>query len=175
MPFGATSATGWPPWSKPIAPTLVFVNTRRLASGFPLPGGATGIWATMLWQRTTEVCREIRLLSAEDRLKTGPCAWLWRPSFGAWHRCRHSRSRLLLSDRFAPFHRDLSATHRPGRALDSCDPQRPALCPRDELIRMCRVNPGVRGGVLDCIGVPPAPLDVLAQQIVAAARVAVLG
>lgn len=40
---------------------------------------------------------------------------------------------------------------------------------RDELIECAALIRAIRGGVLDCIEVPPAPLDVLAQQIVAAA------
>ena len=152
--------------------TLVFVNTRRLCErvGASHVGSARG-------RGGAGAPRQSIATVAPDCGVTpqgGPAA------SGGRHRLTRARDRhrdrgLGVSDRVAPLDRGHTAAGRPvgppGRHA-----RRPPMCPRDgffattrdELIECAALVHAMRHGRLDRLVIPVWPVDVLAQQLVAA-------
>ena len=146
--------------------TLVFVNTRRMAERL----------ARHLSDRLGEdavtahhgsLSKEKRL-DAETRLKSGTAQGARRDRVArARHRHRPRRSRL--PDRIAASHRDAPAARRPIRPHGRRHAEG-AACSRSRAtisIECAALLRSIRRGELDAIVAHDAPLDVLAQQVVA--------
>ena len=104
----------------------------------------------------------------EQRLKYGRAEGGRRDGVaGTGHRRRLHRPRR--ADRFAAVDRHVPAADRPVGALrwDSIPKGRLFALTRDELLECMALMRAVKAGRLDAIPIPEAPLDVLAQQIVA--------
>ena len=145
--------------------TLVFVNTRRMAERISYVCGNTG--------RRSAVASHHGSLSREIRLCRGRTAQKGRAQSdrrhrvaGAGHRYRLHRSGV--PDRFAAFDRDVSAARRPLRPPLGRHSQGPAFC-ADARRTAGKLGdcPRRAPGRLDRVEIPLAPLDILAQQIVA--------
>ena len=110
--------------------------------------------------------RKLRL-AAENKLKDGRTARAGGDSFaGAGHRYRQCRSGL--PDRLDAI--DLGGLQRIGRAghwRGAVPKGRIFVTTRDELLECAALVRAVRQGDLDRLAIPEAPLDILAQQIVA--------
>jgi ATP-dependent Lhr-like helicase len=150
--------------------TLVFVNTRRLAERVShyLEERLQDLGPDAVAAHHGSLSRQIRL-SAEDRLKTG-------------------KTRVVIATASLELGIDVgtvdlvcqigspraiaTALQRIGRAghwIKAIPKGRLFAMTRDELLECAALVRAIRQGTLDRITVPPAPLDILAQQIVAAA------
>ncbi len=150
--------------------TLVFVNTRRLAErvAYHLEERLQHLGAQVVAAHHGSLSRQIRL-SAEERLKTG-------------------RTRVVVATASLELGIDVgtvdlvcqigspraiaTALQRIGRSghwIKAVPKGRLFATTRDELIECAALVRAIRSGALDRLDVPTAPLDILAQQIVAAA------
>ncbi|TKB63151.1 MAG: DEAD/DEAH box helicase, partial [Nitrospira sp.] len=149
--------------------TLVFVNTRRLAERVShyLEERLHDLGADVVAAHHGSLSRQIRL-TAEERLKTG-------------------KTRVVIATASLELGIDVgtvdlvcqigspraiaTALQRIGRAghwIHAIPKGRLFAMTRDELLECGALVRAIRQGTLDQITVPPAPLDILAQQIVAA-------
>ncbi len=150
--------------------TLVFVNTRRLAERVShyLEERLRHLGEDVVAAHHGSLSREIRL-SAEDRLKTGAARVVVATAslelgidVGTVDLvCQIGSPRSIATG--------LQRIGRAGHWIHAIPKGRLFATTRDELIECAALIRAIKGGVLDHIEVPPAPLDVLAQQIVAAA------
>ncbi len=150
--------------------TLVFVNTRRLAERVShyLEERLRHLGEGVVAAHHGSLSREIRL-SAEDRLKTGAVRVVVATAslelgidVGTVDLvCQIGSPRSIATC--------LQRIGRAGHWVHAIPKGRLFATTRDELIECAALIRAIRAGVLDHIDVPPAPLDVLAQQIVAAA------
>jgi ATP-dependent Lhr-like helicase len=150
--------------------TLVFVNTRRLAErvAHSLEERLQHLGAQVVAAHHGSLSRQIRL-SAEERLKAG-------------------RTRVVVATASLELGIDVgtvdlvcqigspraiaTAVQRVGRSghwIKAVPKGRLFATTRDELIECAALVRAIRRGALDRLDVPTAPLDILAQQIVAAA------
>ncbi len=150
--------------------TLVFVNTRRLAERVShyLEERIVDLGPDAVGAHHGSLSRQIRL-SAEERLKSG-------------------KSRVVVATASLELGIDVgtidlvcqigspraiaTALQRIGRAghwIKAIPKGRLFATTRDELLECAALVRAIKNGTLDRIEVPPAPLDILAQQIVAAA------
>jgi ATP-dependent Lhr-like helicase len=150
--------------------TLVFVNTRRLAErvAHALEERLQHLGAQVVAAHHGSLSRQIRL-AAEERLKTG-------------------RTRVVVATASLELGIDVgtvdlvcqigspraiaTAVQRVGRSghwINAVPKGRLFATTRDELIECAALVRAIRRGALDRLDVPAAPLDILAQQIVAAA------
>ncbi|MGH7165637.1 MAG: DEAD/DEAH box helicase, partial [Nitrospiraceae bacterium] len=147
--------------------TLVFVNTRRLAERV----------AHHLEKRLGEqvvathhgsLSRQLRL-SAEERLKRGQTRVVVATAslelgidVGTVDLvCQIGSPRAITTC--------LQRVGRSGHWIGAMPKGRLFATTRDELIECAALVRAIRSGILDRVEVPPAPLDILAQQVVAAA------
>ncbi len=149
--------------------TLVFVNTRRLAERVShyLEERLKDLGPDVVAAHHGSLSRQLRL-SAEERLKTG-------------------KTRVVIATASLELGIDVgtvdlvcqigspraiaTALQRIGRAghwIHAIPKGRLFAMTRDELLECAALVRAIRQGTLDQITVPPAPLDILAQQIVAA-------
>ena len=150
--------------------TLVFVNTRRLAERVShyLEDRLRHLGDGIVAAHHGSLSREIRL-AAEDRLKTGAVRVVVATAslelgidVGTVDLvCQIGSPRSIATC--------LQRVGRAGHWVHAIPKGRLFATTRDELIECAALIRSIRAGVLDHIEVPPAPLDVLAQQIVAAA------
>ena len=163
---GARSSTGSPGTSREHRTTLVFVNTRRLAERL----------AHLLAERLGEErvaahhgsLSKDRRLKLEERLRAGDLKALVATAslelgidIGPVDLvCQIGSPRSL-----ATF---LQRVGRSGHARGATPKGRLYPTTRDELVECAALLRGVRAGRLDRVLPPVAPLDILAQQIVAA-------
>lgn len=150
--------------------TLVFVNTRRLAERVShyLEERLQDLGPDMVAAHHGSLSRQIRL-HAEERLKTG-------------------KTRVVIATASLELGIDVgtvdlvcqigspraiaTALQRIGRAghwITAIPKGRLFAMTRDELLECAALVRAIRAGTLDRIEIPPAPLDILSQQIVAAA------
>ena len=150
--------------------TLVFVNTRRLAErvSHNLEERLRHLGDEVVAAHHGSLSRQIRL-SAEDRLKTGSLRVVVATAslelgidVGAVDlACQIGSPRSIATC--------LQRMGRAGHWVHAIPKGRLFATTRDELIECAALIRSIRAGVLDHIEVPSAPLDVLSQQIVAAA------
>ncbi|MDR4479380.1 MAG: DEAD/DEAH box helicase [Nitrospira sp.] len=150
--------------------TLVFVNTRRLAERVShyLEERLRHLGEGVVAAHHGSLSRKIRL-SAEDRLKTGVVRVVVATAslelgidVGTVDLvCQIGSPRSIATG--------LQRIGRAGHWIQAIPKGRLFATTRDELIECAALIRSIRAGVLDRIDVPSAPLDVLAQQIVAAA------
>lgn len=146
--------------------TLVFVNTRRLAErvAFRL---TEQLGEEAVASHHGSLSREIRL-DAEQRLKTGKLKAIVATAslemgidIGYIDLvCQVGSPRAI-----ATF---LQRVGRSGHAVGALPKGRMFPLTRDELLECMALVRAVRQGILDRIEIPEAPLDILAQQVVAA-------
>ncbi len=147
--------------------TLIFVNTRRLAErvAYHL---AERFEDDSIAAHHGSLSRDIRL-KAEERLKTGELKAVVATAslelgidIGSVDLvCQLGSTRLISLA--------LQRIGRSGRWKGSIPKGRIFATTRDELLECAALVRAIRKGQLDRIRIPPAPLDILAQQIVAAA------
>ncbi|MFO0731055.1 MAG: DEAD/DEAH box helicase [Nitrospiraceae bacterium] len=150
--------------------TLVFVNTRRLAERVShyLEDRLKHLGDGVVAAHHGSLSRQIRL-SAEDRLKAGAARVVVATAslelgidVGTVDLvCQIGSPRAIATC--------LQRVGRAGHWIHAVPKGRLFATTRDELIECAALIRAMRAGLLDRISVPPAPLDVLAQQIVAAA------
>ncbi len=150
--------------------TLVFVNTRRLAErvSHHLEDRLKDLGAEVVAAHHGSLSRHIRL-SAEERLKTGNTRVVVATAslelgidVGTVDLvCQIGSPRAIATG--------LQRIGRSGHWIKAIPKGRLFATTRDELLECAALVRAIRLGRLDCIDVPPAPLDILAQQIVAAA------
>ena len=149
--------------------TLVFVNTRRLAERVShyMEERLRDLGSDIVAAHHGSLSRQIRL-SAEERLKTG-------------------KTRVVIATASLELGIDVgtvdlvcqigspraiaTALQRIGRAghwIHAIPKGRLFAMTRDELLECAALVRAIRRGTLDRMTVPPAPLDMLAQQLVAA-------
>jgi len=150
--------------------TLVFVNTRRLAERVShfLEERLVDLGADAVAAHHGSLSRQIRL-SAEERLKSGKTRVVVATAslelgidIGAVDLvCQIGSPRAIATC--------LQRVGRAGHWIKAIPKGRLFAMTRDDLLECAALMRAIRTGVLDRISVPPAPLDILAQQIVAAA------
>ncbi len=150
--------------------TLVFVNTRRLAErvSHSLEERLRDLGADVVAAHHGSLSRQIRL-SAEERLKSGKTRVVVATAslelgidIGAVDLvCQIGSPRAIATC--------LQRVGRAGHWVKAIPKGRLFAMTRDDLLECAALMRAIRTGVLDCIAVPPAPLDILAQQLVAAA------
>jgi len=150
--------------------TLVFVNTRRLAERVShfLEERLVDLGADAVAAHHGSLSRQIRL-SAEERLKSGKTRVVVATAslelgidIGAVDLvCQIGSPRAIATC--------LQRVGRAGHWIKAIPKGRLFAMTRDDLIECAALMRAIRTGALDRIAVPPAPLDILAQQIVAAA------
>jgi len=150
--------------------TLVFVNTRRLAErvSHSLEERLRDLGADVVAAHHGSLSRQIRL-SAEERLKRGKTRVVVATAslelgidIGAVDLvCQIGSPRAIATC--------LQRVGRAGHWIKAIPKGRLFAMTRDDLLECAALMRAIRTGVLDRIAVPPAPLDILAQQIVAAA------
>jgi ATP-dependent Lhr-like helicase len=150
--------------------TLVFVNTRRLAERVShyLEERLRHLGAGVVAAHHGSLSRQIRL-SAEDRLKQGSLRVVVATAslelgidVGTVDlACQIGSPRSIATC--------LQRMGRAGHWVHATPKGRLFATTRDELIECAALVRSIRAGLLDRIEVPSAPLDVLSQQIVAAA------
>jgi len=146
--------------------TLVFVNTRRLAER-ATRHLAERLGETRVASHHGSLSREQRLAS-EQRLKSGQLAALVATSsleLGIDIGTVDLVCQLASTRSISTF---LQRVGRAGHRLGAVPKGRIFPTSRDELVETAALCDAVRRGELDRLIMPPAPLDVLAQQIVAA-------
>ncbi|MFQ5992975.1 MAG: DEAD/DEAH box helicase, partial [Nitrospiraceae bacterium] len=151
--------------------TLVFVNTRRLAERVAHHLGERlreSLGAQVVAAHHGSLSRQIRL-SAEERLKQGQTRVVVATAslelgidVGAVDLvCQIGSPRTIATC--------LQRIGRAGHRISAMPKGRLFATTRDELLECAALVRAMRAGTLDHIQVPPAPLDILAQQIVASA------
>ena len=146
--------------------TLVFMNTRRLvervAHQLELRMGAEAVVAHHgSMSRETRHLAEERLKSGEAKVCVATASLELGIDVGAVDlvcQVGSPRSIGLLLQRVG----------RSGHSLGAMPKGRLFPLTRDELLECIALLRGIRGGNLDSLAIPPWPLDVLSQQIVAA-------
>ena len=146
--------------------TLVFVNTRKMAER--IAGELTKILGTeAVTSHHGSLSRE-RRLDAEERLKSGKLRALVATAsleLGIDIGDVDLAIQIGATRSIATF---LQRVGRAGHALERVPKGRLFPLTLDELVEGAAVLRAIAGGVLDRTPIPPAPLDILAQQIVAA-------
>ncbi len=150
--------------------TLVFVNTRRLAErvSHHLEERLRDLGADVVAAHHGSLSRQMRL-SAETRLKSGKTRVVVATAslelgidIGAVDLvCQIGSPRAIATC--------LQRVGRAGHWIKAIPKGRLFAMTRDDLLECAALMRAIRTGVLDRIAVPPAPLDILAQQMVAAA------
>lgn len=150
--------------------TLVFVNTRRLAERVShyLEERLSDLGPEVVAAHHGSLSRQIRL-SAEERLKTGKTRVVIATAslelgidVGTVDLvCQIGSPRAIATG--------LQRIGRAGHWIKAIPKGRLFAMTRDELLECAALVRAIRQGVLDHIEIPPAPLDILSQQIVAAA------
>ncbi len=150
--------------------TLVFVNTRRLAERVShyLEERLQDLGFGAVAAHHGSLSRQIRL-SAEERLKTGKTRVVIATAslelgidVGTVDLvCQIGSPRAIATG--------LQRIGRAGHWVKAIPKGRIFAMTRDELVECAALVRAIRRGTLDQITIPPAPLDILAQQIVAAA------
>ena len=150
--------------------TLVFVNTRRLAErvSHHLEERLQDLGADVVAAHHGSLSRQIRL-SAEERLKSGKTRVVVATAslelgidVGTVDLvCQIGSPRSIATS--------LQRVGRAGHWIHAIPKGRLFATTRDELLECAALVRAMKGGQLDHIVVPPEPLDILAQQIVAAA------
>ena len=150
--------------------TLVFVNTRRLAERVShfLEERLVDLGADAVAAHHGSLSRQTRL-SAEERLKSGKTRVVVATAslelgidIGAVDLvCQIGSPRAIATC--------LQRVGRAGHWIKAIPKGRLFAMTRDDLLECAALMRAIRTGVLDRIAVPPAPLDILAQQLVAAA------
>ncbi len=150
--------------------TLVFVNTRRLAERVShyLEERLQDLGPDVVAAHHGSLSRQIRL-SAEERLKTGKTRVVIATAslelgidVGTVDLvCQIGSPRAISTG--------LQRIGRAGHWITAIPKGRLFAMTRDELLECAALVRAIRAGTLDRIEVPIAPLDILAQQIVAAA------
>jgi ATP-dependent Lhr-like helicase len=150
--------------------TLVFVNTRRLAErvSHSLEERLQELGADVVAAHHGSLSRQIRL-SAEERLKSGKTRVVVATAslelgidIGTVDLvCQIGSPRAIATC--------LQRVGRAGHWIKAIPKGRLFAMTRDDLLECAALMRAIRTGVLDRIAVPPAPLDILAQQLVAAA------
>jgi ATP-dependent Lhr-like helicase len=149
--------------------TLVFVNTRRLAErvAHHLEERLKDLGPDCVAAHHGSLSRQIRL-SAEERLKSGTTRVVVATAslelgidVGTVDLvCQIGSPRAIATC--------LQRIGRAGHWIRAIPKGRLFATTRDELLECAALIRAIRAGTLDHISVPPAPLDILAQQIVAA-------
>ncbi|MEQ1679922.1 MAG: DEAD/DEAH box helicase [Nitrospira sp.] len=149
--------------------TLVFVNTRRLAERVShyLEERLKDLGPDVVAAHHGSLSRQIRL-SAEERLKTGKTRVVIATAslelgidVGTVDLvCQIGSPRAIATG--------LQRIGRAGHWVKAIPKGRFFAMTRDELLECAALVRAINCGTLDRITVPPAPLDILAQQIVAA-------
>ena len=150
--------------------TLVFVNTRRLAERVShyLEERLHDLGPDVVAAHHGSLSRQIRL-SAEERLKTGKTRVVIATAslelgidVGTVDLvCQIGSPRAIATG--------LQRIGRAGHWVKAIPKGRLFAMTRDELLECAALVRAINRGTLDLITVPPAPLDILAQQLVAAA------
>ncbi|MDH4329527.1 MAG: DEAD/DEAH box helicase, partial [Nitrospira sp.] len=150
--------------------TLVFVNTRRLAEriSHALEERLRDLGPEVVAAHHGSLSRHIRL-SAEERLKAGKTRVVVATAslelgidVGAVDLvCQIGSPRAIATG--------LQRVGRAGHWIKAIPKGRLFAMTRDELLECAALVRAIRAGILDRIEVPVAPLDILAQQVVAAA------
>ncbi len=150
--------------------TLVFVNTRRLAErvSHSLEERLQELGADVVAAHHGSLSRQIRL-SAEERLKSGKTRVVVATAslelgidIGTVDLvCQIGSPRAIATC--------LQRVGRAGHWIKAIPKGRLFAMTRDDLLECAALMRAIRTGVLDRIAVPSAPLDILAQQLVAAA------
>ncbi len=150
--------------------TLVFVNTRRLAErvSHHLEERLRDLGPETVAAHHGSLSRDLRL-SAEERLKRGRTRVVVATAslelgidVGTIDLvCQIGSPRAIATG--------LQRVGRAGHWVRAVPKGRLFATTRDELIECAALIRAIRAGVLDRIHVPPEPLDILAQQLVAAA------
>ncbi len=150
--------------------TLVFVNTRRLAErvAHSLEERVRDLGADAVAAHHGSLSRQIRL-SAEERLKSGKTRVVVATAslelgidIGAVDLvCQIGSPRAIATC--------LQRVGRAGHWIKAIPKGRLFAMTRDDLLECAALIRAIQAGLLDRIAVPPAPLDILAQQMVAAA------
>lgn len=150
--------------------TLVFVNTRRLAERVShyLEERLLDLEPDAVAAHHGSLSRQIRL-SAEERLKSGKTRVVVATAslelgidVGTVDLvCQIGSPRAIATC--------LQRIGRAGHWIKATPKGRLFATTRDELLECAALIRAIKNGTLDRIEVPPAPLDILAQQIVAAA------
>ena len=148
--------------------TLVFVNTRRLAErvSHSLEERLVDLGADVVAAHHGSLSRQIRL-SAEERLKSGKTRVVVATAslelgidIGTVDLvCQIGSPRAIATC--------LQRVGRAGHWIEAIPKGRLFAMTRDDLLECAALMRAIRTGVLDRIAVPPAPLDILAQQLVA--------
>lgn len=149
--------------------TLVFVNTRRLAERVShyLEERLKDLGPDVVAAHHGSLSRQIRL-SAEERLKTGKTRVVIATAslelgidVGTVDLvCQIGSPRAIATG--------LQRIGRAGHWVKAIPKGRLFAMTRDELLECAALVRAINRGTLDRLTVPPAPLDILAQQIVAA-------
>ncbi|CUS39097.1 putative ATP-dependent DNA helicase Lhr [Candidatus Nitrospira nitrificans] len=149
--------------------TLVFVNTRRLAERVShyLEERLKDLGPDVVAAHHGSLSRQIRL-SAEERLKTGKTRVVIATAslelgidVGTVDLvCQIGSTRAIATA--------LQRIGRAGHWIHAIPKGRLFAMTRDELLECAALVRAILQGTLDRITVPPAPLDILAQQLVAA-------
>lgn len=145
--------------------TLVFVNTRRMAERVSHHLGEL-LGAEYVASHHGSLSKALRL-AAEQRLQSGEVKAIVATAslelgidVGSIDlACQIGSPRSISTF--------LQRIGRAGHSLGATPKGRLFALTRDELLECMALVRAVRRGQLDCIEIPPAPLDVLAQQIVA--------
>ena len=150
--------------------TLVFVNTRRLAErvSHALEERLGDLGSDAVAAHHGSLSRQIRL-SAEERLKSGKTRVVVATAslelgidIGAVDLvCQIGSPRAIATC--------LQRVGRAGHWIKAIPKGRLFAMTRDDLLECAALIRAIQTGILDRIAVPPAPLDILAQQMVAAA------
>lgn len=150
--------------------TLVFVNTRRLAERVShyLEDRLRDLGPDAVAAHHGSLSRQIRL-SAEERLKSGQTRVVIATAslelgidVGTVDLvCQIGSPRAIATA--------LQRIGRAGHWITAIPKGRLFAMTRDELLECAALVRAIRAGVLDRIEIPPAPMDILAQQLVAAA------
>ncbi|NWF72751.1 MAG: DEAD/DEAH box helicase [Nitrospirae bacterium] len=150
--------------------TLVFVNTRRLAErvSHSLEERLLDLGSDVVAAHHGSLSRQIRL-SAEERLKSGKTRVVVATAslelgidIGTVDLvCQIGSPRAIATC--------LQRVGRAGHWIRAIPKGRLFAMTRDDLLECAALVRAIRTGVLDRIAVPLAPLDILAQQLVAAA------
>ncbi|MEQ1795755.1 MAG: DEAD/DEAH box helicase [Nitrospira sp.] len=150
--------------------TLVFVNTRRLAErvSHSLEERLHDLGSDVVAAHHGSLSRQIRL-SAEERLKAGKTRVVIATAslelgidVGTVDLvCQIGSPRAIATG--------LQRIGRAGHWIKAIPKGRIFAMTRDELLECAALVRAIRRGTLDQITIPPAPLDILSQQIVAAA------
>ncbi len=145
--------------------TLVFVNTRRLAERVTLHLGER-IGEELVAAHHGSLARKLRL-NAERRLKNGEIRLLVATASlelgidigNVDLVCQINSPRAIAVA--------LQRVGRSGHWRGAVPKGRLFVTTRDDLVECAAAVRAIKQGDLDCIQIPPAPLDILAQQIVA--------